>query len=327
MMPPAHIKEGTMKILLTRRIPGPALETLQQHATVDLWDEPRPLPREILLERVQGAGALLCMLTDRIDAEVMDAAPDLRIIANYAVGFDNIDLAAARERNIVVTNTPGVLTDATADLAWALLFAAARNLVPADRLARSGAWQGWDPMQMLGADISGATLGIVGAGRIGTAMALRAQGFGMPVVYCARRDNPVLDERLHARRLPLDELLSCADFVSLHVPLTPETRHLINDQSLGLMKDRAVLINTARGPIIDETALARALREKRIGAAGLDVFENEPAICPDLLDLDNCVLAPHLGSATVGTRTQMADMAAANILAVLDGGEPPNRVV
>ena len=262
-----------------------------------------------------GVDALLCLLTDRIDADFLAGARHLRIVANLAVGTDNIDLAAALRLGIPVSNTPDVLTDATADLTFALLLAAARRLAWADRYVRGGGFVGWNPELGIGLDVTGRTLGIVGAGRIGRAVAERARGFRMELL-------------LHSRNLgpPLDELLARSDFVSLHVPLTAETRHLIGARELARMKPSAVLVNTARGPIVDEAALVEALRSRRIAAAGLDVFEHEPALAPGLRDLPQVVLAPHIGSATVATRARMAEVAARNIVAALRGEPIPNRV-
>jgi glyoxylate reductase len=262
-----------------------------------------------------GADALLCLLTDRIDADFLAAAPQLRIVANMAVGTDNIDLAAAARLGIPVSNTPDVLTDATADLAFALLLAAARRLAWADRYVRGGGFVGWNPELGIGLDVTGRTLGVVGAGRIGRALAERAHGFRMEVLLHSRRAGP-----------PLGELLARSDFVSLHVPLTAETRHLIGAPELARMKKSAVLVNTARGPIVDEAALVRALQTGGIAAAGLDVFEHEPALAAGLRDLPNVVLAPHVGSATIATRARMAEVAALNIVAALRGEPIPNRV-
>jgi len=265
---------------------------------------------------VDGCDALLCLLTDRIDAEFFARAPRLRIVANMAVGTDNIDLAAARARGVAVSNTPDVLTDATADLAFALLLAAARRLAWADRYVRGGGFVGWRPDLGVGLDVTGRTLGLVGWGRIGRAVAERARGFRMEVIWHGRNAG-----------VPLDELLERSDFVSLHVPLSPETRHLIGERELRRMRPHALLVNTARGPIVDEAALVRALREGWIAAAGLDVFEREPALSPGLADLPQVVLAPHLGSATTATRARMAEIAAQNIVAALRGDAIPNRVV
>ena len=263
-----------------------------------------------------GFDALLCLLTDRIDAALLESSPRLRLVANMAVGTDNVDLEAAECLGIAVTNTPDVLTAATADLAFGLLIAAARGLLWGDRLVRAGGFLGWAPDLGVGLEVSGATLGIVGAGRIGTAVAERARGFAMEVLL-ARRSGGT----------PLDELLERSDFVSLHVPMTPETHHLIGEAELARMKPTAVLINTARGPVVDEVALVRALRERRIAAAALDVFEREPELAPGLASLPNVVLAPHLGSATIATRNRMAETAARNIVACATGEPLPSAVL
>ena len=265
---------------------------------------------------VEGCDALLCLLTDRIDEALLARAPRLRIVANMAVGTDNVDLAAARARGVAVSNTPDVLTDATADLAFALLLAAARRLPWADRYVRAGGFVGWRPDLGIGLDVTGRTLGVVGWGRIGRAVAERARGFRMEVIWHGRSGG-----------VSLDELLARSDFVSLHVPLTPETRHLIGERELRRMRPHALLVNTARGPIVDEAALVRALREGWIAGAGLDVFEREPALTNGLADLPQVALAPHLGSATTATRSRMAELAAENIVAALRGQPIPNRVV
>jgi len=315
------------KILVTRTLPGDALARLSRQVELDVWTEDAAMPRSEIVKRIADCDGLLCLLTDRIDSAVLTAAPKLKIIANYAVGYDNIDLSAARERGVIVTNTPGVLTDATADLAWTLLMAAARQAPAGDRLVRGGRWTGWDPNMLLGSSVFGQTLGIVGAGRIGTAVALRSRGFEMPVVYASRRPNELLEDALSARRVELDELLTLSDFVSLHLPLTDATRHLIGARELSLMKPGAILINTARGPIIDEAALAQALKNGPLAAAGLDVFENEPAVHSELLGLENAVLLPHLGSATFATRSRMADIAVDGLIEWLAGRIPANAVL
>ena len=314
-------------VYVTRRVPQQGLDILNENCSrVEVNPHDRVLSREELLEGVRGRGAVLCLLTDTIDAEVLEAARGCKIFANYAVGYNNIDVAAATERGIAVTNTPGVLTDATADLTWALLFAAARRVVEGDAFTRAGRFQGWSPMLLLGADISGKTLGIVGAGRIGTAVALRARGFRMRVLYFDKNQNEALEQAVGAERVELDDLLRQADFVSIHVDLNPTTHHLIGRRELGLMKPTACLLNASRGPVVDEAALVEALREGKIAGAGLDVYENEPALAPGLAELPNVVLLPHLGSATHGTRTRMATLAATNIVAMLRGERPPNIV-
>ncbi|MEI6668337.1 MAG: D-glycerate dehydrogenase [Acidobacteriota bacterium] len=311
-------------VLVTRRIPGSAQAILSSACEVDLYTGDGSIPREELKRRLANKDALVCLLTERIDADVLDAAPALRVVANVAVGFDNIDRAAARARGVIVTNTPDVLTDATADLTWGLLLAAMRRIAEGDRLIRSGQWKGWALDFHLGSDLRSKQLGVVGFGRIGRAVAARADVFGMAVVYSTLdADAPGAGaEAAGRRRVALDHLLSTSDVVTLHVPLTPQTRHLINRQSLASMKRGAYLINTSRGPVVDEEALAWALREGVIGGAALDVYEREPVVHPDLLSLENVVLAPHIGSATVETRSAMADLAARNVLAVL-GGHPP----
>jgi glyoxylate reductase len=283
----------------------------------------RPATRAELLAGVAGATGLLAMLTDRIDGELLDAAPDLRVVANLAVGFDNLDVAAATERGVVVTNTPGVLTDATADLAFTLLLAAARRVGEAERLVRSGRWTVWGPTQLLGRAVAGQVLGIVGMGAIGGAVARRARGFGMSVLYFNRHPDPAGEAETGARLVGLDELLATADFVSLHAPLNDESRHLIDAAALGRMKPTAVLVNTARGPLVDEVALVEALRSGTIAAAGLDVYADEPRLAPGLAELENVVVLPHIGSATTAARAAMVELACANIVAVLRGDPPP----
>jgi glyoxylate reductase len=279
------------------------------------------MTRAQLLAAVAEAAAVITLLRDPVDDELLDAAPRARVIANCAVGFDNVDLNAASRRGIPVTNTPDVLTDATADFAFALLLAAARRVVEGDALVRSGHWTGWEPGQLLGATVGGACLGIVGLGRIGLAVAQRARGFGMRIVYAS----PVAiagAAEVGARHVPLGELLSEADFVTLHCPLSPDTRHLIDAQALARMKPTAILVNTARGPIVDERALAQALSDGAIMGAGLDVFEDEPAVCPELLRSGRAVLAPHAGSATTSTRAKMAEICARAVRDTLAGRRP-----
>jgi glyoxylate reductase len=314
------------KVFVTRRIPEAGLQLLEKECDVTVNPEDRVLSKAEIIAGVRGKDGLLCLLTDRIDGEVMDASPRLKVISNYAVGFDNIDVRAATQRGIVVTNTPGVLTETTADLAWALLMAAARRIVEADRFTRAGRWAGWAPMLMLGRDVWGKTLGIVGMGRIGTAVARRARGFGMRILYHSRTRKPQLEGELGAEWTDLKTLLAQSDFVSLHVPLTDKTHHLIGEPELRLMKPTAYLINTSRGPVVDEKALVKALKEGWIAGAGLDVFEAEPKLHPGLAGLDNVVLAPHIGSASHETRGKMAVMAANNLLTVLKGRVPPNLV-
>jgi glyoxylate reductase len=287
-----------------------------------------PVARADLLDAARGADALLTMLSESVDAEVMDTAgQQLKVIANYAVGYNNIDVDAATQRGIVVTNTPDVLTDATADLAWTLLMAAARRAGEGERMVRAGDWDGWGPQQLRGVDVWGATLGVFGMGRIGQAVARRAKGFDMRVLYHNRhRVDEALERELGATWVPKATLIAEADFLSLNCPLTDETRHAIGAAEFEAMKPTAVLINTARGPVVDEAALARALKAGALFAAGLDVFEEEPAVHPDLMACENAVLLPHLGSATFSTRSRMAEMAAANTIAALRGQTPPNAV-
>lgn len=308
-------------------IPDEGLALLRPATDLHIFPHDRPITRAELLDGVRDADALLCLLTDGIDRAVLDAAPRLKVVANYAVGYNNIDVDAARARGIVVTNTPGVLTDATADIAFALLIDCARRISESDRWLRAHTFDGWAPMLFRGVDLSGRTVGIVGAGRIGRAMAQRcAGGFGMSVVYTDRAPDAAFESDFGARFLPLDELLAASDFVSLHVPLTNETRHLIGARELALMKSTAVLVNTARGPVVDEEALIEALRTRRIFGAGFDVYEHEPAVPETLRALDNAVILPHIGSASFDTRARMAVMAAENILAVLAGRSAPNAV-
>jgi glyoxylate reductase len=317
------------RVAVLRRIPEPALEPLREQADVWVSEHERPLGPEELRDAVAGADAVVSMLHDRIDGELLDAAGrQLRCVANVAVGYDNIDVAAASERGVLVTNTPGVLTDATADLAMGLILAVTRRFGEGERVIRSREWWSWHMFFMLGTGIQGKTLGIVGLGQIGRATARRARAFGMEIAYTQRHPaDPAVEEELGgARRLELGELLETADVVSLHVPLTPDTRHLINADALRRMKSSAYLVNTARGAIVDEAALAAALRGGVIAGAGLDVYENEPEVHPDLLELDNAVLLPHLGSATIETRTAMAELAARNVVAVLTGRQPPTPV-
>lgn len=313
------------RVVVTGRIPDAAIEKLQAEHDVDAWAGPQTITREELLRRVAGADAIVSLLTERVDAELLNAAgPQLKVVANVAVGYDNIDVPACTQRGIVATNTPGVLTEATADIAFGLILMATRRLGEGERLIRSGqAWK-WGMFFLLGSSLQGKTLGIVGMGGIGQATARRAKAFGMEIVYQSRSEvDPQIAAELDARRVDLDELLAVADVVSLHCPYGPATHHLIGAEQLAAMKNSAFLINTARGPIVNEDALATALREGVIAGAGLDVFEKEPSVHPELLGLDNVALVPHLGSATVETRTAMAMLAADNALAVLSGEQPP----
>jgi glyoxylate reductase len=299
-------------ILVTRTLPSSVLTRLEAVCKVDRLEGPGALAHDELIARVTGRQALLSMVTDVVDRSVIEAGTALRVIANVAVGYNNVDVVAARERGIVVTNTPDVLTDATADFTLALILAVTRRLGEGERLLRRDGWKGWAFDQFLGMQLCGRQLGVVGFGRIGKAVAARASAFGMTVAHSSRSGDGI----------PLDRLLATSDIVSLHVPLTPETHHLIGQAELARMKRSAYLINTTRGPVVDEAALAWALRSRLIAGAALDVYEREPEVHLDLLTLENVVLAPHLGSATTETRTAMADLAASNVIAVL-GGEPP----
>ncbi len=316
------------KIFVTREIPEIGINLLKEKDhEVSIGPEDK-ISKEELLEGVKGVDAILSVLTEKIDGEVMDAAGEqLKIIANYAVGYNNIDVAEAKKRNIIVTNTPGVLTEAVAEHTIAFLFAIAERIVEADRFTRAGKYKAWGPKMLLGADIQGKTLGIIGLGRIGSAVAQRMQdGFDVKIIYHDLKRNEELEEKFGMEYRELDDLLKESDFVSLHTALTDETRHLINAEKLALMKPSAYLINTARGPIVDEAALVEVLKEKKIAGAALDVFENEPELAPGLVDLDNVVLTPHIASATEGTRNKMSEIAANNVIAVLDGKEPLNPV-
>ncbi len=315
------------KILISGHLTDDILSLFSRDCDVRANGEDRPMSRADLLEAVAGVDGMLAMITDGVDAELMDRAPRLRIVSNMAVGYNNIDVAAATARGIVVTNTPGILTEATAELAFALILASARRVVDLDRRTRAGEWTCWAPLLFLSREVSGKTLGVVGLGRIGRAVARRAKAFGMKVLYHNRARLGAAEERdLGVEYAEKDELLGTADFVSLHVPLSDETRHLIGTRELGLMKPTAYLVNTSRGPVVDEAALVETLREKRIEGAGLDVYENEPVLAPGLTSLDNVVLMPHVGSATVETRMKMARMAAEHLLAGLRGERPAHVV-
>jgi len=303
------------KVLLTRRIPSSALATLENACDVDRNDGDQLSPQQ-LKTRIADKEGIVCLLTDAMTPEVMDAAPGLKVIANVAVGYNNIDVPAATARGIIVTNTPEVLTEATADLTWALIMDITRRVSEGDRMIRRGAWKGWALDFMLGNELNGKTLGIIGYGRIGQAVASRAIPFGLRVIHSDVQAVP------GSGAIPVDRLLATADIVSIHCPLTPQTRHLINQAALARMKRSAYLINTSRGPVVDEAALAWALKNGIISGAALDVFEEEPAVHKDLLTLENVVLAPHLGSATTETRTAMADLAVRNAIAVLTGQSP-----
>ena len=317
------------RVFVARRLPEDGLRPILEATEARVWEDELPPPRAELLAAVAGCDGVLTLLTDRVDDEFLDAAgPQLKVVSNYAVGYDNVDVPACTQRGVAVGNTPGVLTETTADLAFALLMAAARRLPEGDRYVRGGRWKTWGPLLLLGPDVHDSTLGIVGFGRIGQAVARRASGFGMRILYHdLQRADPAVEAEHAATFLPLEEVLAQADFVSLHVNLTEETRHLINTERLGWMKPSAVLVNTSRGPVIDQEALATALRDGTIFAAALDVTDPEPIPADDpLLSLDNCLVVPHIASASRATRSKMAEMAAANLLAGVRGEPLPTRV-
>jgi glyoxylate reductase len=317
------------KVFVARIIPDDGLRKVTEATDATVWQDDLPPPREKLLASVEGCDGVLTLLTDRVDAEFLDrAGPGLKVVSNYAVGFDNVDVPECTRRGIPVGNTPGVLTETTADLAFALLMAAARRVAEGDRYVRAGRWKTWGPMLLMGPDVHGATIGIVGFGRIGQAVAKRAAGFGMTILYHDVNELPAEVTRpLGASYVPMEQLLSRADFVSLHVNLTPETTHLINKAALRSMKKTAVLVNTSRGPVVDGRALFEALRDGELFAAALDVTEPEPLPADDpLLTLDNCLVVPHIASASRATRGKMAEMAADNLLAGLRGARLPTPV-
>jgi len=311
-----------MKVFVTRNIPDAGLSLLRKQVSVEVNPENRVLSKQEIINGVRGKDGLLCLLTDTIDREVIFSEPRLKMIATYAVGYNNIDVATATKQGIPVSNTPDVLTETTAELAWSLVFAVARRIVEGDTFTRAGKFAGWDPLLMLGQDVSGKTLGIVGAGRIGTAFALKSRGFDMKVLYVDAQKNPVLEKTVQAKKVELPELLQHADFVSLHVPLIQQTHHLIGERQLRMMKPSAVLVNTSRGPVLDELALIKALKQHWIFGAGLDVYEHEPLVSEELKKLPNIVLQPHTGSATFETRSKMAVIAAENMIAGLQGKQP-----
>lgn len=315
------------KALATRPLFPAACAILEKSFEVEYWPKMEKIPRPELLHRVADKEALICLLTERVDEELLAAAPNLRVVSTVSVGYDHIDVPACTRRNVMVTNTPGVLDETTADLAWALLMAMARRIVEGDAWMRTGTWPGWELDQLLGGDVYGKTLGIIGFGRIGRGMARRALGFQMRVLYYNRsRVATGVERELHAEYADLDRLLRDSDFVTLHVPLNAETRHLISAEAFEKMKTTAYLINTARGPVVDEAALIQALEEKKIAGAALDVYEHEPKAAPELLARRDVILAPHIGSATIETRTKMAVMAAANAAEFIAGRRPPNAL-
>ncbi len=315
-----------MKIFVTRKIPESGLNLLKKGHEIDVFPHNRVPTKEEIINGLKGKDGLLCLLSDTIDEDIIKSEPKLRMIANYAVGFDNIDLQLATEKKIPVSNTPGVLTDTTAEMAWAQLFSVARRIVDGDKYTRAGKFNGWGPLLMLGQDVSNKTLGVIGAGRIGTAFALKSKGFNMNVLYVDERVNKTLESEVSARKVELVELLKKSDFISIHVPLLEDTYHLISEGELKIMKNNAILINTSRGPVVDEKALVKALKEKWIFGAGLDVYEHEPKVDEELKKLDNVVLQPHSASATFETRSKMAIIAAENMIAGLKDEIPPNCI-
>lgn len=315
------------KVFVSRMLPQSALDIIKQNCDMELNTADVRLSKQELIDKIRDKEGLLCLLTDTIDAEVLNSSPRLKIVANVAVGYDNIDVKAATQRKIMVTNTPGVLDNTTGDFTWALLLAVARRVVEADKFTRAGLYKEWGLQLFLGTDVYGKTLGIIGLGRIGQVVAKRAQGFDMRILYYdVVRAKPEIEERYKATFVDKDTLLRESDFVTLHVPLFPETIHFISTREFNLMKPTAFLINASRGPVVDEAALVEALRTKRIAGAALDVYEKEPEIHPGLIPLDNVVLAPHIASASVETRTKMAVMAAENLVAGVTGKRPPNLV-
>ena len=315
------------KVFLSRIIPKPGMDLLKNSEfEVEILYKEKPLSPDKLRKKVKDISGLICLLDDKIDKELIDAAENLEVISNMAVGYNNIDIEYARSKGIAVCNTPGILSQSTAELAWALLFAIARRIPESDTFMREGKFTGWMPMLMLGGDISEQTLGVIGTGRIGTAFALMSKGFNMRVLYSGK-PNPRLDKELNAENVDQDTLIRESDFISLHIPMRSENRHLIGARELNMMKSTAYLINTARGPVVDEKELIAALKEKRIAGAALDVYENEPALTPGLLELDNVVLTPHTGSATVPVRNRLAVMAVENCLKILRKQDCENRIV
>jgi D-3-phosphoglycerate dehydrogenase len=314
-------------VYVARMIPQETIDELRKHFEILVNPEDRALTKAELKEKAKGCDAIVSLITDTIDGELLDAlGPQCKIVANYAVGINNFDVAAATKRGVVLTNTPGVLDDATATHTFALLLATARRIVEADRYVRAGKWKGWSPMFFIGMDVDRKTLGIAGLGRIGTNVARKARGFDMKILYSGPHRNPQAEKEVGAMYVDKETLLRESDFLTLHVPLTPETRHYIGEKELKLMKKTAILINASRGPVVDEKALLKALQEKQIWAAGLDVFENEPEIVPGLLELDNVVVVPHIASATTETRINMGKIALNNIVKVLNG-QPPETCV
>ncbi|WP_407312970.1 2-hydroxyacid dehydrogenase [Desulfosporosinus sp. SB140] len=309
-------------VYVTNEIPQPALDMLAEHCDIEVNREGKVLSKSTLLEKVRGRDAVLCLLTDLIDTEVLKAAADAKIFANYAVGFNNIDIPSATEQGIMISNTPGVLTDTTAEMTWALLFSVARRVAESDKYTRMGKFEGWGPLLFLGQDVMNKTVGIIGAGRIGLSFAKRAKAFDMKVLYTGRALNPEFEKETGGQFVSLETLLKTSDFVSIHTPLLPETFHLIGEKEFKLMKKTAILINTSRGPVVDELALVKALQTGEIWGAGLDVYEWEPKLAEGLSELNNVTLCPHIASATIDTRTKMGIIAVSNILAAMRGELP-----
>lgn len=315
------------RVFVSRRVPQPGLDILERECEIKVNPYDRILTKEELIEGIKEVDGLLCLLTDSIGREIMSVNTNLKIISNCAVGYDNIDVEEATRRKIMVTNSPGVLNETTADLTWALLMSIARRIVESDKFTREGKFKGWAPMLFLGSDVHHSTLGIVGLGRIGRAVAKRARGFEMRILYTdVERVAKEVEDEFGAAFVSLEELLSSSDFVTIHAPLLPETYHLIGEKELKMMKKTAYLINTARGPLVDEKVLVQALQERWIAGAALDVYENEPDLAPGLAELHNVVVVPHIGSASIATRGKMATMAATNLVAGLKGKVPPNLV-
>ncbi|MGB9678428.1 MAG: 2-hydroxyacid dehydrogenase [Thermoanaerobacteraceae bacterium] len=315
-----------LKVFITRLIPEEGIDLLKKHCDVEINPEDRMLNKEELFKKIKDKDVVITQLNDKVDKEFFDAAKNVKIVANYAVGFDNIDLEEATKRGVYITNTPDVLTNATAELAWALLFATARRVVESDKFMRAGNFKGWEPLLFLGKGITGKTLGIIGAGRIGQAFGKMAKGFEMKILYNARNPKKEFEEETGAQYVDLDTLFKESDFISIHVPLTHETRHLIGERELKLMKNSAILINTGRGPVVDEKALVKALKERWIYAAGLDVYEREPEFEKELVELDNVVMLPHIGSATEEARRDMSILVAQNIIDVIEKRVPRTLV-
>ena len=316
-----------MKVFVTYKIPEDGLKLLKEKYELDVYEGEEFLTKEEMLKRVKDADAVITQLRDPVDKEFIDAGKKLKIIANYAVGYNNINVEYAKSKGIYVTNTPGVLTEATADIAWALILAVARKIIPADRFVREGKFKGWKPKLFLGYEIHGKTLGIIGMGRIGQAVARRALGFGIKIIYHNRKRLPEeIEKKYSASYVDLETLLKNSDFISINVPLTDETYHLLDEKRLNLLKSNAILVNTARGPVVDEKALYKLLKEGKIAGAGFDVYENEPFLTPGLEKLENVVLLPHIGSATFETRSKMSIMVAENVIDALEGRKPKNLV-